>query len=362
MIFSPVFLAFLLAGSEGDGEAAQPQAALPVHVGGRVRRDESGALAFGWPGTYFESRFQGTGVELAVESETEFMRLLVDGEEKVLLRRPGSARVSLRDLPAGEHVLRLEKQTESQSGGGRFIGFYPLGDSRPLPIGPRPRQIEFIGDSYTVGYGNTSPGRECTAAEVHDRTDTQRAFGPLLANRLNADYRIHAYSGFGIVRNYSGSNPGLSLPVIYPRLIPGEPARTEAGRGEWRPQLIVVNLGTNDFSTPLKPDERWKSETELRSDYRGRYFDFARGLVSRQPQARLILMGSDAFIGDVNQVAAALGRPGGHEVLTLRFGDLEMTGCNFHPSAKDHQVLAGLIEKALERWPVLWPAVSKRAD
>lgn len=362
MIISPVFAAFLLAGSQASGEAAQPRAALPVHVGGRVRRDEEGALAFGWPGTYFESRFEGTGVELAVESDTEFMRLLVDGEEKVLLRRPGSARVSLRDLSAGEHVLRLEKQTESQSGGGRFIGFYPLGDSRPLPISPRPRQIEFIGDSYTVGYGNISPGRTCTAGEVHDRTDTQRAFGPLLANRLNADYRIHAYSGFGIVRNYGGSSPTLSLPVIYPRLVPGEPAHREAEIGAWRPQLIVVNLGTNDFSTPLKPGERWKTDAELRSDYRGGYIDFAKKLISSQPQARLILMGSDAFIADVKQVAAALGRAGGHQVLTLRFGDLEMTGCNFHPSAKDHQALAGLIEQALARQPVLWPASSKRAD
>jgi lysophospholipase L1-like esterase len=136
----------------------------------------------------------------------------------------------------------------------------------------------------------------------------------------------------------------------------------EAERGAWRPQLIVVNLGTNDFSTPLKPGERWKSETELRSDYRGRYVEFARGLISRQPQARLILMGSDAFIGEVRQVAAALGRPGGREVLTLRFGDLEMTGCNFHPSVKDHQALAGLIEEPLARQPILWPAETRRTD
>lgn len=242
MIISPVFAAFLLAGLQGAGEAAQPRPALPVHVGGRVRRDEDGALAFGWPGTYFESRFEGTGVELAVESDTEFMRLLVDGEEKVLLRRPGTARLSLRNLTPGEHVLRLEKQTESQTGGGRFIGFYPLGGSRPLSIGPRLRQIEFIGDSYTVGYGNISPGRTCTAQEVHDRTDTQRAFGPLLANRLNADYRIHAYSGFGVVRNYNGSNPGLSLPVIYPRLVPG-------GRLIWRPREAPGGLSSSSSTS-----------------------------------------------------------------------------------------------------------------
>lgn len=120
MLITPM-LAFLLAGQ--IDEAAQPASPLPVHIGGRVQRSEDGSLAFGWPGIYFESRFRGTGVELAVESGSEFMRLLVDGEEKALLKRPGNARLALRNLVPGEHVIRLEKQTESQTGGGRFIGF-----------------------------------------------------------------------------------------------------------------------------------------------------------------------------------------------------------------------------------------------
>jgi lysophospholipase L1-like esterase len=343
--------AFLLAASQTP---AAPHPALPVHAGGRVAPAEDGALAFGWPGVYFEGRFRGTGVEVAVESGTEFMRVLVDGEEKALLRRPGSARLALRGLRAGEHVVRLEKQTESQTGGGRFIGFRALDGGVPLPPRPRERQIEFIGDSYTVGYGNTSPGRTCTEREVHDRTDTQRAFGPLLANRLNADYRIHAYSGFGIVRNYAGGRPGESLPVIYSRLVPDNPQKTEAAPGAWRPQLIVVNLGTNDFSTPLKAGEPWRTQEDLRRSYRTRYIAFARELMERQPQARLILMGSDAFIDEVRQVAAAIGKAGGREVRALRFGELENTGCNYHPSMKDHEALAALLEQALRGEADLW--------
>ena len=351
MTISHFLPAFLLAASQAPAASEAP---LPVHVGGRVAPAADGALAFGWPGVYFEGRFRGTGVEVAVESGTEFMRVLVDGEEKALLRRPGSGRLALRGLSPGEHVVRLEKQTESQTGGGRFIGFYALEGSAPLPVGQRSRQIEYIGDSYTVGYGNISPGRTCTPEEVHDRTDTQRAFGPLLANRLNADYRIHAYSGFGIVRNYAGGRPGESLPVIYPRLVPDNPSALEGDRRAWRPQLIVVNLGTNDFSTPLKAGEPWASQEELRRAYRTRYTAFARELMARQPQARLILMGSDAFIEDVRSVAAVLGKAGGRPVLALRFGELENTGCNYHPSLKDHQALAALIEEALRRDPDLW--------
>src|SRR5581483_9468286 len=98
--------------------------------------------------------------------------------------------------------VRLEKMTESQQGGSRFIGLFPTLGDVPLPAPRRARQIEFIGDSYTVGYGNVSPSRTCTREEVHDRTDTQQAFGPLVARHYDADDRIVAYSGFGIVRNY----------------------------------------------------------------------------------------------------------------------------------------------------------------
>lgn len=351
-----VLWALLLTGGRSDDQApqVQPTPALPVHVGGRAIHTGDGSLTFGWPGTYFESRFRGTGVDVAVESRSEFMRLLVDGEERILLQAPGNTRVSLRDLPPGEHVVRLEKQTESQTGGGHFIGFYPAAGTVPLPARPRSRQIEFIGDSYTAGYGNTSSGRECTPREVHDRTDTQRAFGPLLARKLDADYRVIAYSGFGIVRNYNGSSPGQSLPSLYDRLVPGDAGHREVSRGEWRPQLIVVNLGTNDFSTPLRAGEAWRDPQQLRTAYRQAYAAFARRLGRQQPQAQLVLMAPDSFFGDVSEVAATLKRSGRNKVMALRFGALDLTGCDFHPSLKDHQDLAALLQAALDGqgwWP-----------
>ena len=271
-----VLLLLLLAAPAAPAPAQDP---IPAHVGGRVVREAEGALRFGWPGVWFEGRFSGTGVAVAVESATDHFRLLVDGEERASLVEPGAARLVLSGLPPGEHVVRLEKLTESQQGGGRFLGFFAADGAEPLPPRPRPRRIEYIGDSYTVGYGNTSRARECTSDQVHDTTDTSRAFGPLLAARLGADYRIHAFSGFGIVRNYAGGVPDLSLPAIYDRAIPGDPASAGAAADAadddgWRPQLIVVNLGTNDFSTPLRPGERWPDQAALRADWRARYLDF----------------------------------------------------------------------------------------
>lgn len=338
--------------------AADPSA-IPVHVGGRIIAEGEGAMRFGWPGVYFEGRFTGTGVEVALESGTEFVRITIDGEEKAVLKRPGLARVQLRNLAPGEHVVRLEKQTESQSGGGRFLGFRVLDGGAALPPAPSARRIEFIGDSYTVGYGNTSPGRTCTGQEVHDRTDTQLAFGPLLAKRLGADYRVIAFSGFGIVRNYNGGSGGESLPGLYPRLLPDQATPVERSAAGWRPQVIVVNLGTNDFSTPLNAGEPWRDAEALKADYRKRYMGFVRELQAGQPQARLILMGSDAFIREVRQVAAAVGRRGRGSVLALRFGELELSGCDWHPSLDDHRRLAATLEAVLAADPKVWDGAAK---
>jgi len=328
---------------------------LPVHVGGRVVEAPGGALTFGWPGIYFESRFRGTGFSVAVASDTEIFRLTVDGSERAVLNRPDGAPVAVTDLAPGEHVVRLEKLTESQTGGGRFLGFRAEPGTEPLEPVRRARQIEFVGDSYSVGYGNSAPGRTCTRREVHDTTDTSRAFGPLLARRLDADYRVNAFSGFGIVRNYAGGSPDFNLPAIYERLIPGDLGPVEtAGGDSWRPQLIVINLGGNDFSTPLHPGERWPDAAALRTDYRAHYVQFARALMARQPQARLVLMGSDNFVDQVEQVAAELNRGGGRPVTVVRYGGLANTGCDWHPDLADHRVLADLLERTIAGMDGLW--------
>jgi lysophospholipase L1-like esterase len=335
--------------------AAQPAKPLPVHVGGRVLRAPDGSLLFGWPGVYFESRFNGTAVLVAVDSMTEQMRVLVDGQQKASLDRAGRTRMAIRNLPPGDHVVRLEKLTESQTGGGRFLAFYPIVGSTPLPAMKRQRQIEFIGDSYSVGYGNTSPGTTCTKQEVHDRTDTQHAFGPLAANRLGADYRVIAFSGRGVVRNYDGDAPDAPMPVLYPRALPDDATHLVGTEAGWRPQVIVIALGTNDFSTPLHAGERWQSQDALRGDFREKYVAFAKGILTRQPQASVILLAPAKAEADVRRVATTLTAGNSRSVTSLSLGKLALAGCDYHPSLADHRALASTLQTALGRMPGLWP-------
>ncbi|MEO5772671.1 MAG: SGNH/GDSL hydrolase family protein [Sphingomicrobium sp.] len=346
-----LILAFAALATLGAAPAPVNQL-VPAHIGGRVIEEADGSASFGWPGTYFEGRFRGTAVRVRFEAPQEYMRLSVDGDDKLVSKRTAEFDTTVSGLSEGEHVVRLEKLTESQGGGGRFLGFSSNG--QPFPVKTRARQIEFIGDSYTVGYGNTSATHTCPGTMVHDTTDTQQAFGPLLARRFDADYRINAYSGFGIVRNYGGGAVGSSLPVIYPRLKPDDDKHLEIADRAWQPQLVVINLGTNDFSTPLKSGERWKSDTELKSDYRGRYAEFVRGRHKAYPRAMFILMGSDQFIDQVRQVASLLQRDPALSVQVVRFGELDLAGCDWHPSLVDHRKLADLLDQEIKRLRI-WP-------
>lgn len=321
---------------------------LPVHVGGRTVDEGKAGQRFGWPGVYIEARFTGEKVRVQFDAPTDFMRLSIDGRERQVFRAPGKVDTVIEGLGKGEHLIRLDKLTETQGGESRFIGFELIGKGRAYLAPERTMQIEVIGDSHSVGYGNVSTSRECTEQQVHDLTDTTQAYGAMVARAMDADYRINAYSGFGVVRNYNGGEPGDSMVNRYPRAIPGAATPLAGTDAEWQPDVIVINLGTNDFSTPVKPGEKWADADALKADYRATYIAFVRDLARAQPQARFVLMGGDSFFSEVEQVKAALDGDLPGRVTARHVTGLAMTGCHYHPSVADNAKMAALVRGAIE--------------
>ncbi|WP_066681927.1 SGNH/GDSL hydrolase family protein [Caulobacter sp. CCH9-E1] len=317
------------------------QTPLPLNIGGRVAPASNSAYDFGWPGVYFEGRFTGPSVEIAVDTGVEHLAVSVDGVRKAELIKSGETRLKLDRLGPGEHVVRLDKLTESQTGSARFEGFFVGKAGRALPAPVRSRRIEFIGDSYTVAYGVRSTTQDCTEQQVHDLTDTSLSFAPILAARLDADYRIEAFSGRGVVRNYNGLAPGEPLPALFPRLIPGQAEPRIAANDPWKPEIVVIGLGANDFSTALHAGEAWADEAALRKDYRDSYVAFVEGLKASRPGARFFLIQGDTFVDDVAEVA---GRAG---ATAVRITGMERTACHGHPSVADQRMRADRLEAAI---------------
>jgi lysophospholipase L1-like esterase len=333
--------------------------ALLARPVGRVARGpgEPG-WRYQWPGTYFEARFAGPTVYVDVGAGEKHARVSIDRREVADLLQSDLRMLSIQGLDAGEHQVRVDIVSESRDGVQRFGGFGVPRHADALKPSARARAIEIIGDSYSVGYGAGSSGRTCTDDEVWRTTDNALAFGPQVARRFDADYRIMAISGRGMVRNFSNF-AGDALPTAYARLLPGDAASGLASDDPaWSPQLIVIGLGTNDFSTPVGAGEPWKDGAALSVAFESRYVDFVRSLRHRHPAARFILLASDAGDGAAERAIrrvrsrlVAEGVPVG-EVLAL--GKLSLDACNWHPSRADHEAIARRLSEAVEGLMPTW--------
>jgi len=351
-----LFSAFLAASVFAGAAVAAP---LEVYVGGRVVtqtiKDDSFRLftsakdavryTYQWPGVYFEAAFSGDSVDAKIDDDQNNLYLWVDGVHKLTLTRPGKTTVSLKDLGPGPHVVRLEKSTETQSTIGSFAGFTVPDADDALPAPVYQRRIEFIGDSHTVGYGNTSRGTICTPDDVRDTTDTSQAFAPLTAKHFGAAYRINAFSGRGIVRNYNGLAPGDTLPVLYRYTLFDHSAL--ARDDGWTPDVVVVSLGTNDFSTALNPGEKWATRDALKADAVRTYADFVKSLRAKYPNVHIVMMASDVKPGEIAdnmKSAAALAQSEGvGDLESFVFTGLDWKACNFHPSLNDDVLLSKML-------------------
>jgi lysophospholipase L1-like esterase len=324
-------------------------APLAAAIHGRAIETAKGEWKSQWPGVYAETPFSGGEILLHLGPERVIVHFVVDGTEVAKLVRPAPGTYRVGGLSPGHHVLRLEIASENEDAPVTFGGFATSGVIKQPALPARARQIEFIGDSHTVGYGNTSAKRECTQDEVWATTDTSQTFGPIIARHYEADYQINALSGRGIVRNYGGfaADP---LPVVSPFTLFDKASRYSDTR--WNPQIVVIALGTNDFSTPLKPGEHWSSREALHADYEETYVAFLKSLRARLPKALIALWATDLSEGEiqaeVRKVVERVTAQGDRSVIFVPVNGLKMEGCDWHPSLEDERTIAQTVIDAID--------------
>ena len=340
---------------------AASEVSLPLHIGGRTVRsstDPTRDYLHQWPGVYFESRFKGPSVTVRLKDDANKLDIYIDGTLIDTETKPGIGDINFGPLADSEHTIRLEIRTESQDHAALFSGFFVPDASNVLPAPDVAREIEFIGDSYTVGYGNTSTKRECSQDEIWATTDTQLAFGPLTAKHFAADYRINAVSGRGMVRNYNGGLPDETLRTYYPYGMTLHGISAPAAPQDWQPQIIVIGLGTNDFSTPLNPGEKWPTRDALHADYESSYVAFVKSLRASNPKAFFILMATDQADGEiqaeVRKVIAAVKAGGDDRIDFVPMNGLSFGGCDWHPTTADDQAVAKTLTAFIDAHPELW--------
>ena len=126
-------------------------------------------------------------------------------------------------------------------------------------------RIEFIGDSITCGYGLEGIWEKDTFTTKQERPDKAYAF--LTARALGAEFQLCSWSGIGITSNYVDPAtvflPDTSwlMPACWPYTdkkgqlhLKQEPEVWDSSK--FPPDIVVINLGTNDISWVRGMEER----------------------------------------------------------------------------------------------------------
>jgi lysophospholipase L1-like esterase len=299
-----------------------------------------------WPGSSIQARFTGTTITVKISGGTNDFNVIIDGQWKSKLTVDGkTSQVAAAGLAEGTHTLLLTKRTEGFNGISVFEGFQlPDGQAlAPPPARPSPR-IQFIGDSFTAGYGDEATVTNCPDRRPYDNNYV--AYGPVAARALGADYSVQAVSGLGMVHNYGDAQPlsANPMPPYYERTL-FNAASPKWDFSKWVPDVVTVALGTNDFSTAVKPTQ---------TQYSGAYKAFLAKLRAWHPDAHLVCVtyAVDAFQEKfvdalVKETAASDAKV--HHVKLPGLTSAEM-GCDGHPNVAGQKKYADILIPELRKY------------
>ena len=255
---------------EAAVEAAQNKPTASIVVGkeldkvttfGRTYTKTNGVLYFYWTNSGMSFRFNGTGATATlISSNTNanmrgYLNVYIDGafapSQTICLDKATGTYTLAEGLPAGEHTIELRKRNEANYGGSATIGIKELnvvgGELMAPPEAPA-RQIEFIGDSITSGFGNIAPADEKDfSTPTEDGTMT---YAVLAAKQLGANAQVLSRSGIHYC--HSKKPDGGTVDSFYDyytktAALPGSGMDNTAWDfAKHASDVVVINLGTND--------------------------------------------------------------------------------------------------------------------
>ncbi len=138
------------------------------------------------------------------------------------------------DLEPGYHTVQIMKNNESIMGAFYMEAIEFTGT--PMPVADSDRKIEFLGDSITAGCGVLlSNDSDWYHYNYH-------TYASVASRELGADYYCVSNSGWGFARH-------LKNPYTINRVYDLATDRRDIKYTydfSWKPDLVVINLGTND--------------------------------------------------------------------------------------------------------------------
>jgi lysophospholipase L1-like esterase len=298
--------------------------------------DEGDGISCFLPGSALSVRFQGKELKVDVEDLSNngksWLNIYIDDlPVRVIRIDPEKKCYHLADdLEDTIHTVTLQKRTEAGFGNLKFVDLTAENGHFIAPPDPRPHQLLIIGDSITCGYGNEAQiPCDCDAS----RENNALAYSSLIGELLNAETLIVGASGTGCFQNYGGTKDGRMSDYFINIICPDLDQRSI---DPFSPEVVVINLGTNDWSVPINP-----------SDYIQRYRELTDFIRNRYPLAELFCVIGPMSLGPspyLEALVKTINEEGDSHVHFMEFPPInrleaEMGGSG-HPSVKKHRQMA----------------------
>ena len=286
-----------------------------LHIWGRTSYTDEGLNIF-WTASGIE--VNATGTEMYVELTADFgwyepwIEIIIDGalSQRRMLEQ-GTQRICVYRAMEPGRVRNVRILQATQAPGNDPAAFLQLHalitDGDFAPVQPRAMKIEIIGDSITSCEGLS--GSKSESAWNASIFSIFNGYPYLLGEMLQADVHVLSQSGYGVYCSWRG-DVRESMPRFYPEICgplsggPGEKAGAHLpwDFAAWQPDVIIVNLGTNDsgsfdqagvyfpdvdFRCPMRVDENGAMHEEDRQKVLQAAVDFLQVLRRRNPDSRI---------------------------------------------------------------------------
>ena len=299
-----------------------------------------------------EKEYKGTGFwEHFPEQEPVRIVLASQENECVLFQSDVEKTVVIKVLKLSECAFGMAGLKKLDVKGG-------LRQVQPPRTTQAPR-IEFIGDSITCGYGLEGVWGKDTFTTTQERPDKAYAF--LTAKALGAEFQLCSWSGIGITSNYVDPAtiflPDTSwlMPACWPYTDKSGQLRLKLEPEVWDsskfpPDIVVINLGTNDISWVRGKEER-------RLAYVAGLRQLIEAVHRRSPDAKICccigIMGQE-LCDSVSQACKLFSKDFPNVTIKAVKFDLQKEedgiGADWHPSPVTHKKAAKKLVAALKGW------------
>ena len=222
-----------------------------IEYTGRIDFSDSLAPKYSYSGVSIRAAFQGTSISIILTDEDtlNFYNIILDNAIVSRLKVSKGLKTypiatSLKDTI---HEIELFRLTELVFAKTSFNGFLVDNGKNLVTLSnQRTHLIEYVGNSITCGYGNEGVNGGVFGPTTENHYLTYAAF---TSRNFNARHLAVCKSGIGVYRNYGEAASGSAdcMTNDYSRIFLFE--ANPKYKFKLKPDLICVDLGTNDFST-----------------------------------------------------------------------------------------------------------------